>query len=380
MDAVFSLTDIESLKRQLGELLPAVKSSHRVEAMARGLGWQTHAALRAMLGREAVQRTVDDSAFTNYLGLHGFSEAPADALSEAVVHCKFPQERAAIQRVLEHEPRLARRGFGVFRDAKQTIEDSQEEFAHDRAELYSAWGISEFLRAREYLSLASHRRTVNDRRSSYGLKHDAEHYFRDRGIADNYVSNGALIAAAIHLGFNYRVVGPNAYFNIGRLNAEPVDHPIELGCDVSASPRPKPLNLRETAWRNMMIAAINAGLEQQQFGLSPDDNRWSGDRSIYTFTISGLPAIACVTDGGYGELFVRVAVNPTSDAHKWIAAANAGFLAGDAFASGWLERRRGRWLQTASRPEAAFRQHILPTLAQLSIQPEGYLPTGRFMM
>jgi hypothetical protein len=381
MQAVFSLDDIELLKRELGVLLPAVKSSHRVEAMARGLGWQTNAALRTTLGNEAIERGVDDRAFTDYLKLRGFSEAPFDALSEAVVGCKFPHERAALQRVMAHEPRLARWGFGVHRDARQTREERLNEFEQNRAELCRAGGIAEFLRAREYLSYASHRRTVNYRVSSYGLKHGAEHYFRDRGLNNNYVSNGALIAAAIHLGFNYRADGPNAYFNMGRRHEEPLPHPTELGSSSSASPpRTTTLKLRQTAWRNMMIAGINAGLAQQQFGLAPDDNRWSGDHAIYTFSIADMPAIACVSDGGFGELFLRIAVNPTPDARRWISAINAGFEAGEAFTTGWLERRRGRWLQTTSRPQSSFRRHILPTLAKKSVEPDGYLPEGRFMM
>jgi hypothetical protein len=264
MRAVFSLDDIELLKRELGVLLPAVKSSHRVEAMARGLGWQTNAALRTTLGHEAMERGVDDHAFTEYLRLHGFSETPFDALSEAVVRWKFQQERAAVQRVMTHEPRLARWGFGMGRDARQTREERQSEFEQNRAELYRARGIAEFLRAREYLSYASHRRTINDRVSSYGLKHAAEHYFRDCGLNDNYVSNGALIAAAIHLGFNYRADGLNAYFNMGRRHGEPLPHPTELGKPSSAlPPRTASPKLRQTAWRNVMVAGINAGLAQQ---------------------------------------------------------------------------------------------------------------------
>ena len=45
MKAQFSLTDIESIKRELLRLLPNVKSSHRVEAMARGLGWNSKRGL-----------------------------------------------------------------------------------------------------------------------------------------------------------------------------------------------------------------------------------------------------------------------------------------------------------------------------------------------
>jgi len=31
---------------------------------------------------------------------------------------------------------------------------------------------------------------------------------------------------------------------------------------------------RARAWRNMMVAAINAGLEQKLFGLQPGQNYW----------------------------------------------------------------------------------------------------------
>ena len=42
-----SSADIDPLKAHLLALAPQVKSSHRVEAMARGLGFNSHAALRS---------------------------------------------------------------------------------------------------------------------------------------------------------------------------------------------------------------------------------------------------------------------------------------------------------------------------------------------
>ena len=39
---------IERIKVQLTQSLPDVKSSHRVEALGRGLGFRTYAALRAV--------------------------------------------------------------------------------------------------------------------------------------------------------------------------------------------------------------------------------------------------------------------------------------------------------------------------------------------
>jgi hypothetical protein len=75
-------------------------------------------------------------------------------------------------------------------------------------DLRKAWPnhIGEFRRALDWLQCVPPRLTVNRDFDSYRLKHAAEHW------AGGYVSNGALIAAALHLGF---VVEPIA----GSLNA-----------------------------------------------------------------------------------------------------------------------------------------------------------------
>ncbi|HEY2406832.1 MAG TPA: hypothetical protein VGI10_12555 [Polyangiaceae bacterium] len=55
------------------------------------------------------------------------------------------------------------------------------------------------------------RRTINQKRSSYGLKHTVENW------AGRYVANGAFIAAAIAEGYRVAQIGqgPNAWFNMG---------------------------------------------------------------------------------------------------------------------------------------------------------------------
>lgn len=87
MTATLSLSEIEFIKRELANLLPDVKSSHRVEAIARGLGWNSNAAMRAELALGATTREVDNSAFAAYLTDHGFVSAPAGALTLAVKRC-----------------------------------------------------------------------------------------------------------------------------------------------------------------------------------------------------------------------------------------------------------------------------------------------------
>lgn len=80
-------------------------------------------------------------------------------------------------------------------------------FAKARAELQSD-GISYFIRAVEWLRHIPRRKTVS--LGSYWLKHQAERW------AGDYISNGALIAAAIHLGFRVERIfeTPNALINV----------------------------------------------------------------------------------------------------------------------------------------------------------------------
>ncbi len=56
----------------------------------------------------------------------------------------------------------------------------------------------------EWLAPIEKTKTLNQKRSSYGLKHLVErHYGR-------YCSNGSFIAAAIFMGFRFVADGPNA--------------------------------------------------------------------------------------------------------------------------------------------------------------------------
>lgn len=163
------------------------------------------------------------------------------------------------------------------------------------------------------------------------------------------------------------------------------DHPIAhrrgLGEHRAARPRRQSApNRRRIAWRNLMVAAINAGLEQSIYGLSAGDNRWTGDTATYRFSFAGLPAIACVRDAGFDELVIQTAINPTPHAERWIRAINAGLDTGDAIASGWLERRKGKWLQTSEgKPAFSTRRNILSLVVTTAVEPNGYLDKGKFM-
>lgn len=378
MEITFTLADIESLKRELACLLPDVKSSHRVEAMARGLGSNTNAALRADLATGAIERAPSPKAFETYLREHGFAHVSSGALLHAVTRTKFPSEYAAIQRVMDCAPELATGGYGLPGERTQLRQQREAAFRQDREEMLSPERIGQFIRARAYLEPFGKRQSFNTKISSYGLKHRAENFHRDRGMNYSYVSNGMLIAAALDLGFRVKPTGINALLNIASKPGSSDSTTKESRPFI-----PVPPGARKKAWSNMMIAAINAGLQQNLFGLKADDNRWIGSRATYHLTIGeGLPAVASVADGGFGELFINVLVNPRGEGEQSVGViAWSGFWAkvSDAFASGWLERAKGRWLQTCSKPVGYFRRDIIATLAGVSVQPEGYAPTGRFI-
>ena len=69
------------------------------------------------------------------------------------------------------------------------------------------------------------RKTINEEMGSYKLKHAVEKDVKD------HVPNGAFIKAALELGYDYRIEGPNAYFNMSFValkKKEEVEREIEI--------------------------------------------------------------------------------------------------------------------------------------------------------
>lgn len=139
-------------------------------------------------------------------------------------------------------------------------------------------------------------------------------------------------------------------------------------------------------WRNLMVAALNAGLEQRLFGLSEGENWWAGGakdshkcvEGTYRFTFDGdLPAVASVDAIPGGELFICVVLKPRNvDVQPtWYSDLSSG----DGVASGWLERRLGAWLQDGGEHvhcKLALKQRISETI----VAPMGYSDQGSFFM
>jgi hypothetical protein len=203
MKLPITLSDVEHMKADLRAALPDVKSSHRAEALARGLGWSTNAAMRAALAAGPVETGADEDAFLQYLREHSF-DASRGCMSRILA-------KSGIRRAMYLEPSLTHFGYGIYWDRDQTPEERRAEFAKKRAEMLDDCAAGEFARAVAYLSRFGRRKTINVKSGSYGLKHDAERF------AGQYIANGMLIAGALALGFSARPThpgSPNAFFNI----------------------------------------------------------------------------------------------------------------------------------------------------------------------
>lgn len=92
-------TNLTAVKAALRSYLPELRSGHLTEALAAGLGFRTHAALRADLIRFAdfapMLANVDEIAFAARLAAFGYAEPPADVLGSAVRSDAIPDRPIA---------------------------------------------------------------------------------------------------------------------------------------------------------------------------------------------------------------------------------------------------------------------------------------------
>lgn len=138
-------------------------------------------------------------------------------------------------------------------------------------------------------------------------------------------------------------------------------------------------SVRQKAWRNLMVCAINAALEQKLFSLRPGDNRFPNDirQVLFDFVLpNGMPVRGSVADAGYHELSVHAAVYPKGD---FVRASNGGFKAGEAFGTTWVERERGAWMQSSDN-SFNCRKSLLDQIAALQVEPLGYGDRGRIIL
>ena len=203
-----TVATVETIKTCLLGALPEVKSSHRVEAAARGLGFRTYAAMlhSAKFGGE-VSRAIDGGQFASYLSEHGFVAEP--------VHFYRAVACVAVTAVMERVPKLSTFGYGFGQpqwnyEVKRwdTPQEMYAKFAEARADFLFRGVLDEFLLAFAFVRRIPSTKTIRSYAHSYRLKHIAEEmpFTCNDGtvLGPRYVSNGALIAAALHAGFKMK--------------------------------------------------------------------------------------------------------------------------------------------------------------------------------
>jgi hypothetical protein len=223
-----TMTALDIIKLALTKSHPSVKSSHRCEAIARGLSYLTYASLLADAKAGAGNiASVNGKAFRAYLAQHDFN-VPGSALYRAVAS-------AALHGVAERYPTLTEYGFGIGDwNQKDTAETRHKRFADGRADLVSADAAEPFLASLAFVSRAERTKTIRPTTNSYWLKHIAENYacaYPDgEKLGPVYVPNGLLIAAAIQAGFDVKPYADeygrqtlNAGFNMAKASLYDLD-------------------------------------------------------------------------------------------------------------------------------------------------------------
>ena len=141
------------------------------------------------------------------------------------------------------------------------------------------------------------------------------------------------------------------------------------------------LTIRQKAWNNIMIAAVNAGLNEEIFDLN-SPNSWDPNDYTYLFDISsGLKGKATVRElQGGGELEFYLLISPTPKAKEMNEVDNFfDFSYGEAWACGYLERLTGAWVQYGYASKSSFRcrKHLINQLASINIKPLGFGKVGK---
>ena len=148
----------------------------------------------------------------------------------------------------------------------------------------------------------------------------------------------------------------------------------------------KTASKRMVIWRNAMISAINAGIQQKLFGIKEGENNFPEKGTTYEFNINGIPAKAGVNDIGYGELRVSVVLWPVEGGLDINVCNPTDYCPrdapGDLVAVGFLERRLGAWLQTSAAGCGTLfcRRHRMAEASAIKVKPNGYKDNGKLII
>lgn len=125
--------------------------------------------------------------------------------------------RALVTRAIALIPDLTVNGAGVeWRSIRGLSREAAAAFQAERqAALYTDGVLQMVAACADWLSGKRLRKTFAPaHRTSYYYKHLVEAFRRGQGHADQYIRNGAFIAAAVGLGLDFKISGVNVRFKI----------------------------------------------------------------------------------------------------------------------------------------------------------------------
>lgn len=122
------------------------------------------------------------------------------------IYTASDEARLIIAKSMLMEPRLTYFGIGVYDESSKSRRQVDAETKELRHKLRQA--VREVVACEDFLVKQFRTKAVTRHYSSYKLKHIVE------GLYGFYIPNGALCAAAIGMGFKYRIDGPNLYLNL----------------------------------------------------------------------------------------------------------------------------------------------------------------------
>src|ERR1039458_5714156 len=132
------------------------------------------------------------------------TKTPATSLSEALL---------LVDRAIARIPHLTPFGIGVdYRYHHGGKECVALKIAEGQEALYSRPSLRSVAVCADWIKVRRLRKTFNPHLTSYAFKHLIEEYREGTGELDSYTANGCFIAAAVGLGFDFQVTGPNAIF------------------------------------------------------------------------------------------------------------------------------------------------------------------------
>ena len=187
MRAIITDIAIRQLKKCLAVELPDIKSAHRAEALAIGLGYRTKRSLDAALKKDPrILATVAPEAFTGFLHERGYQENSTGGFGSGFLEAVFS---SLCLKDYHHMVSILASSEWADLTPNGFDDGSDESLRFDSDCKRQVFLCLEYLAAHREFSSGN---TID----SYRLKHDIERWLKADG-RPSYIENGSAILAAL---------------------------------------------------------------------------------------------------------------------------------------------------------------------------------------